>query len=113
MVWPSARPAADLPAGRIVLREITARRGSQTVGFQQQCDWRGPDDAPLLTEVTTVRVLPGPGVGGILDFDIRLSTAGDRPITLGQTVDSLLMLRAASALFAAETGQVRNSRGRL
>jgi hypothetical protein len=104
-------PTSDGPSGKIVLREIVARRGSQTVGFQRECDWRGPDDALLLTEVSTVRALPGPGMGGILDLDIRLRAPDDRHITFGRTEHSLLMLRVASALCAEGIGQMRNSRG--
>jgi hypothetical protein len=99
------------PTGTILVRDFTARRGTQSVGFQQESDWRDPRGELLLTEVRTVRVLPGPGVGRILDFDLRLRAPDHLPVTLGQTGHSLLLIRAASGLFAVGTSQVRNSRG--
>ena len=103
-------PTCDRPAGRIISRDIAARRGSQSVGFRHRCDWRGPDDTLALTEFSTVRALPGPGTGAVLDLDIRLVAPNERPISFGQTDDSLLVIRAANAICAGGTGQVRNSR---
>jgi hypothetical protein len=99
------------PLGRIVVRDITARRGPLSVGFQQESDWRDPMGELLLTEVRTVRALPGPGLGRILDIDVRLRAPDQLPVTFGRSANSLVQIRAASGLFAVGTGQVRNSRG--
>jgi hypothetical protein len=101
----------ERPAGSIVVRETTARRGAQTVGFQQESEWRDPMGELLLTAQLTVRALPGPGVGRILDIDVGLRAPDDASVTLGKTANSLLIVRAASGLCASGMSQIRNSRG--
>jgi hypothetical protein len=88
---------------------MMARRGSQSVGFQQECAWIAPDGKNLLQETRTVRVTPGPCAGGVLDLTLRLCAPEDSPILLGRTDLSLLRLRAAAALFPAGGGQLRSS----
>ncbi|HZT42344.1 MAG TPA: DUF6807 family protein [Chthonomonadaceae bacterium] len=97
--------------GRIVTLEMTARRGSQTVGFQQECAWIVPDGRRLLTEARTARVHPGPGEARILDLSFRLVASEEQAVSFGRTEESFLRVRAASSLFPSGGGQVRNSEG--
>jgi hypothetical protein len=98
-------------AGRIVSTELTARRGSFSVGFQQRCAWIAPDGRCLLTDTRTARVLPGPGDGRILDITVHLHAPEEMPVTLGRTEAALLTVRAAAPLFPAGGGQLRSSAG--
>ena len=95
--------------GRIVSLEMTARRGSQTVGFQQKCAWIAPDGRRLLTEARTARVHPGPGESRILDLSFRLTAPFEQSVTFGRTEEAFLRVGVASSLFPSGGGQVRNS----
>jgi hypothetical protein len=102
--------------GQIITEDMMARRGSLSVGFQHDCVWLNEAGERALTDRRTVRVLPGPSEGTILDIEIRLQAPDDAPVTFGQTEDSLLCVRAASALYSDAPltmggGQVRNSLG--
>ena len=104
------------PAGQIVTEEMTARRGALSVGFQHECAWLNPVGERVLLDTRTARVVPGPSEGTILDIEIRLQAPEASPVAFGPTEDSLLCVRAASALysvapFAMGGGQVRNSLG--
>lgn len=98
-------------SGRIVSVEMTARRGSQTVGFQQQCAWIAPDGRRLLTEARTARIHPGPGEARILDLSFRLGAPEEQAVSFGRTEEAFLTVRAASSLFPSGGGQARNSEG--
>jgi hypothetical protein len=97
--------------GRIVSREIMARRGSQSVGFRHTCDWRTADGRCLLTDVRTVRISPGPSEGQILDFTFVLQAPEDTSVTLGRTEQAFLCVRATATLCPIGGGQIRNSTG--
>lgn len=97
--------------GQIVTIEMTARRGAQTVGFQQKCAWIAPDGRHLLTDARTARVHPGPGESRILDLSFRLSAPFEQSVTFGRTEEAFLRVRAASSLFSSGGGQARNSEG--
>ena len=100
----------------IVTDDMTARRGAYSVGFQHDCAWLDGEGARLLTDTRTVRIAPGPSEGVIVDIALQLRTAEDKTVILGQTEDSLMCLRVASALFESNSemigiGQIRNSWG--
>ena len=100
---------SDRPSGHVVTSDLSARRGSQSVGFRHECSWIAPDGVCLLHESRTVRVTEGPSSGGILDIGITLTSVG-RSIELGQSDDALLCTRVASSLLPSGGGQLRNSR---
>jgi hypothetical protein len=102
---------SEKPAGRIATRELTARKGSQSLGFRQHCDWIGPDGVLHMTDTRLVRVLPGPSEGAILELTLTLTAPEQRPVLLGQTEDALLLLRLAAPLLPANGGHVRHSAG--
>ena len=115
-----ARIAPDLAAfrekysqniGRIVPVETTARRGSQSVGFQQTRRWLAPDDTLILHDVFTVRIFAGPAQGVIFDMSLELNAPEDSSATFGLSQESLLEMQAASAFFPMGAGQFRNSLG--
>jgi hypothetical protein len=97
--------------GRIVSAEFLARRGSQSVGFQQECAWIGPDGGTWLRDVRTARVQPGPCAGSLLDLTITLIAPDDRSVELEMVEAPFLAIRAARALFPAGGGTFRNSLG--
>jgi hypothetical protein len=104
-------PEEKQGVGQRITTEMMARRGSQSVGFQQECVWTAPDGRRLLRETCTVRVTSGPSDGGILDLTLQLSAPEDRPVLLGLTEVALLRMRVVPALFPAGGGQLRNSAG--
>lgn len=104
-------PTPELPVGRIVSETMTARRGAHSVGFQQRCQWLAPNGVVLLTDVRTVRALPGPAEGRVLDVALRLEAPEDRPAILEATQTGLLTICAATPLCPAGSGQMRNSLG--
>lgn len=108
---PTAPNGESGETGRIVTTEMTARRGSQTVGFRQTCAWRAADGRSLLTDTRMVRAFPGSGESRILDLNYLFSPPEGKSVTFGRTDESLLMVRAASALRPAGGGQIRNSTG--
>lgn len=95
--------------GRIVTAEITARRGSQSVGFQHICLWLAPDRTCLLTETRTVRVALGPGEGRILDISVQFLAPDLAAVRLEPTPRSFLFLRPSVSLWPSGGGQLRNS----
>lgn len=103
------------PVGQIVTEEMMARRGSLSVGFQHECVWLNEAGDRVLADRRTVRVLPGPSEGTLLDIEVRLQAPEKAAVTFGATEDSLLCIRAASALYSDAPltmgGQVRNSLG--
>ncbi|HZP85051.1 MAG TPA: DUF6807 family protein [Chthonomonadaceae bacterium] len=107
----STEAAQNVPTGRIVTTEMVARRGAYSVGFRQTCAWIGPEGMPMLTDVRTARIAPGPGDGRILDLALQLRAPEDRPVTLGRTETALLLLRLATPLCPSGGGQLRNSVG--
>ena len=115
-----ARFAPDLAAfrqkferniGRIVPTETTARRGSQSIGFQQARRWLAPDDTLILHDVFTARLLAGPADGVIFDLYLELNAPEDSPVVFGPSQDALLQMQAATAFFPLGAGQFRNSLG--
>jgi hypothetical protein len=102
-------PPPDRPAGRIVTVDSVARRGNQSVGFRHETAWQPPDGEPLLREVRTVRIAPGPAGGALVDVTLALSSLTDTAVTLGQTEDTLLCVRIAAPLTPSGGGQLRNS----
>ena len=97
--------------GRIVTRETLARRGSQSIGFRQSCGWLAPDGRELLTDVRTVRIMPGPSAGRILDFTLELHAPADAAVRFGPSQESLLQMQVASAFLPDGGGQIRSSTG--
>ena len=97
--------------GRIIPTETMARRGSHSIGFQQICEWRSPDDTLLLTDVRTIRVLPGPAEGRILDILLELRAPEEMAVLLEPSQDSLVQIQVASPLFPNGGGQLRNRNG--
>ena len=97
--------------GRIVPTETTARRGSQSIGFQQTRRWLAPDDALILNDVFTVRIFAGPADGVIFDMSLELNAPENAPVTFGPSQESLLQMQAASAFFPMGAGQFRNALG--
>ena len=65
------------PAGQIVTEDMTARRGALSVGFQHACAWLNKAGERALLDTRTVRVVPGPSEGTILDIEIRLQAPDD------------------------------------
>ena len=106
-----ASTSESAETGHIVTAEMTARRGSQTVGFRQTCAWRAADGRSLLTDTRTVRAFPGAGESRVLDLSFWFIPPEGKSVTFGRTDESLLMVRAASTLRPAGGGQVRNSEG--
>lgn len=98
------------PSGRIVSRELLARRGSHSVGFQQECAWIGPDGREWLRDLRTVRALPGPCSGSMLDFIVTF-TAPEKRVVLDRSEAPFLRIQTASPMFPAGGGQFRNSIG--
>ncbi len=103
-------PPSSRPSGRILPVRTTMRRGTTSVGIQQECAWVAPDGKWLLTDIRTYRALPGPCEGGILDISLRLIAPPGRRVHFGSADHDLLRLRTAKALFP-ESGQIRNSAG--
>ena len=97
--------------GRIVTRDTLARRGSQSIGFRQTCAWLAPDGREMLTDMRTVRVMPGPSAGRILDFTLELHAPNDAPVRFGPSQESLLQMQIASAFLPIGGGQIRSSAG--
>lgn len=108
---PTPSDPEDRPCGRVVSARMTARRGSQSVGFEHSCDWIGPDGRCLMRDTRLVRVTPGPSEGVILDVTLHLFAPAETPVRLGKSDSGLLHLRAASALVPSGGGQIRNSLG--
>jgi hypothetical protein len=107
----SFSPWHEAGDGQIVPVETTARRGGLTVGFQQRCEWRNTEGHVLLKDRRTVRALPGPGDGRILDLELRLTAPLFSAVEFGRTRMGFVAARANGAMFAEGLGQVRNSRG--
>ncbi len=97
--------------GRIVPTETTARRGPQSIGFQQARRWLAPDDALILHDVFTVRIFAGPAEGVILDFSLELNAPENSAVTFGPSQEPLLQMQAATAFFPMGAGQFRNALG--
>ena len=97
-------------AGQIVSEEFTARRGKMSIGFQHRLHWLAPDSTTLLTETRTVRALPAPSDGSILDITVELQANSEFPVVFEPSVESFLTLKAAQA-FVNGSGQARNSLG--
>jgi hypothetical protein len=100
-----------LPSGQIISRDLMARRGSQSVGFQQICDWIAPHNQIFLTETRTIRVQAGPAEGAVLDWTSVLQASETLAVNFGVTEDAFLLLRPVSALTSHFGGQMRNSLG--
>jgi hypothetical protein len=97
--------------GRFVTEDFTARRGSLTIGFQHILRWEALDGKPLLTETRTVRALPAPSEGSILDIQLELTANRDSDLLFEPSLDSFLTLQLAPALTSQGSGQMRNSLG--
>ena len=97
--------------GTIVSADLTARRGAQSVGFQQECLWVGPDGKVLLQDRRSVRVTPGPSEGSVFDILIRLYAPNDKSVLLGREEKTLLRFRGAPTTLPSGGGQLRNSKG--
>jgi len=98
-------------AGRIVSTEFVARRGSQSVGFRQECAWIGPGGSVWLRDVRTVRVHPGSSAGSLIDLTIMLVAPDTEEAILDAVEAPFLAIRAARPLFPGGGGQFRNSLG--
>jgi len=97
--------------GHIVSEEFMARRGSQSVGFQHRLRYVAPDNTLIMTETRTVRVVPSPSEGSILDVTLELQASPDAPVIFEPSADSFLTLHAAQEFTLANNGQMRNSLG--
>ena len=107
----SAKNRDSRAAGEIRSAQFTARRGSQSSGFQQELFWQSPNGETLLEEERTVRVASGPCQGSIIDLNILLRNSTVNSITLGKTLESFVRLRVAPSLRPEGGGLIRNSFG--
>lgn len=107
------RPVWGGGGGKGTIRTIDfiARRGSESVGFQHELLWSSPTNEPLLNELRTARLTPGPSAGSILDLNIELRACDTSPVLLGKTAESLLQILPASSLLPAGGGHIINSLG--
>lgn len=96
-------------SGRIVTDDLTARRGSQSVGFQHECSWIDPAGTCILRDVRTVRAAQGPCSGAILDLRVVITSASEEVVTIGPTESSLVCASVAPQLLPSGGGQLRNS----
>lgn len=101
-------PNAD---GRMVTEDFAARRGNLTIGFQHVLRWESAGGTPVLTETRTVRALPAPSEGSILDVRLDLTANRERSVLFAPSLESLLTLQLAPALTPQSSGQLRNSLG--
>lgn len=98
-------------AGTIRSEEITARRGTFSVGFQQTLGWIDAQGTHTLTEQRTVRVAPGPSEGALLDITLDFTAPADRTVMFGQTEEAFLTAQMTRSLLPSGSGQLRNNLG--
>lgn len=107
----SAKNRDSRTAGEIRSAQFTARRGSQSAGFQQELFWQAPNGEILLEEERTVRIEPGPCQGSVIDLTIKLRNVSQISVIFGKTLESFVRLRVAPSLRPEGGGLIRNSFG--
>lgn len=100
------------PHGRVVHRQFEETTGGETATIVALSDWIAPDDAVLLHERREMVFAAAGNDVRWIDFDIEL-TAGDEPVTFGDTKEGTFALRVAGWLKveAEPGGTIENSRG--
>ncbi len=101
----------DAAAGRILTNCLTARRGSQSVGFLHDMYWQDPAGNTLLEVGLVVRASASSSQGTAIDLSIRFSAGEQEEVELGLTRDSLLHLGLNRCLFPGGGGHIRNGLG--
>src|SRR5579862_9278672 len=62
----SINEGGDGASGTICTTGLTARRGSQSVGFRHDMDWQDPTGATLVNVALVARVTPTPSMGAAI-----------------------------------------------